>query len=325
MRPDFLGYTYCPVRELFRQRIADAKEQYGGQLPADYRIAIPNGHKGEDHWQEIWRSRTSDQLPEVICSAGFGHFFEPHFMEQFLQRDVFNSTISGEASWPFKEAGLDDPDGWYGLYAVFPLIMLVDKRRLGVRPMPRRWADLLDPCYEGEIAIGATQGKVHEDVMLYLHKAFGMEGVTALARNIRRGMHGAQMAKLAGSGSEDGAAIYIISWLFARCCARREQVEIVWPEEGAMVTPMLVMAKRDCSAFGRHLFSAVAGSEYGEHSARNFMPARLDGVDNRLPEDARFNWLGWDYIKSRSIPELILQVGAQFSAHQRHDFAILRG
>lgn len=330
MRPDFLGYTYCPVRELFRQSVAEAKASYlhtsvDASVPEDYQIAIPNGHKGEDHWREIWQVREPEALPEVIASAGFSHFFEPHFMEQFLRRGHFNSAINGVPSRQFLEAGLEDPDGWYGVYAVFPLVMLVDKRRLGNRPMPRRWSDLLDPCYAGEIAIGATQGKAHEDLMLYLYKASGLEGVAALAHNVKVGMHGAQMAKLAGSGSEQGAAIYVISWLFARCCARREHVEILWPEDGALVTPMVALAKQECSAFGRHLFNCVTGTGYGEHSARNCMPSRHQQVDNRLPETARLQWLGWDFIKSHAIPELISKVGAHFSAHQASDFVILKG
>ena len=325
MRPDFLGYTYCPVRELFRQSISEAEARYDGAIPDGYRVAIPNGHKGEDHWREIWQVSAAEQLPEVIASAGFSHFFEPHFMERFLRRGHFNSAISGASSRQFVEAGLDDPDGWYGVYAVFPLVMLVDKRRLGNRPVPSRWADLLDPCYEGEIAIGATQGKAHEDLMLYLYKSFGLAGVAALARNVRVGMHGAQMAKMAGSGSEQGAAIYIISWLFARCCARKEHVAILWPTDGALVTPMVALAKQECSGFGRHLFETVTGVGYGDHSARNCMPSRHGSVDNRLPEEATLQWLGWDFIKSHSIPELIDRVGAHFMGHQHSDFVILKG
>lgn len=321
--PDFLGYVYCPVRDLFRDTIRQQVADYpDSQQRAGYDVQIPNGHKGEDYWKELWRSTRAAQLPEVIVSAGFGNFFQPAFMERFMAGDCFQTAALPPAHPAFAEAGLEDPLGAYGVYGLFPLVLLVDKRRLGDRPVPRRWLDLLDPCYENDIIVGATQDRVHEDLLLYLQKWQGDEAVRALARNVKGGMHGAAMAKLAGTASPQGAAIYVISWIFGRCCPRREQVELIWPDEGAIVTPLIALRRHDVSPLGEHLYQAVMGPAYGRHTAQNFMPSRCADINNRLPEGARFHWLGWDYLRQHDIPALMEQTHSLFRQHTGAHFAI---
>jgi hypothetical protein len=48
----------------------------------------------------------------------------------------------------------------------------------------------------------------------------------------------------------------------------------------------------------------ITGPELGRKCAQSCFLSLNPDVDNNLPENASFKWLGWDYIKSHDIPEL---------------------
>lgn len=309
--PDFLGYTYCPVRELFRSQLTSTLQQQAGH--EQYQMAIPNGHKGDDQWKQLHQETDCSKLPEVITAAGYGGYFSQDFRDNFLDQAVFSQQHAMPSASLFTDAGLVDPEGYFHVYAAFPLVFMVDESLLGSRPKPRVWADLLNPCYANSIAIGATQDQVHEDILLYIHQTFGDFGLQALAANMKSGMHGAMMAKQAGTNN--GAAIYLCSWLFASCCNKRNRVSVYWPDDGAIITPMFALLKSEHSHISQALFNTVTGEEYGQQSANNRMPAASTLVDNKLPENAKLKWLGWDYIQQHDMPELVAHVGSFFMAH----------
>ena len=41
-------------------------------------------------------------------------------------------------------------------------------------------------------------------------------------------------------------------------------------------------------------------------------PALHPGVDNRLPQQAGFKWIGWDYVKNNDLKALIADTNAAF-------------
>lgn len=315
-RVNFIGFTYCPLKHTFREEFEEVYKAYAAKTgDKAFTYHVPSGCGGEDPFEELWKADKLEELPEIIVSVGFGDFFRKEFVEKFVNKGNFKAVPYGQMSREFTAAGIIDPDGWYTVYSVFPLVMLIDKRKLDGLPIPQKWDDLLSPAYSNNIILGASHGDLHEDLLLYIHKEHGDEGIKRLAANVKTGWHASQMAKTAGTNSSEGAAIYVIPWMFAKSCPRTEQTEIVWPADGALTTPNYILAKKNALTKYSRFLDFITGVNYGTKSANNYFPVLNAQVNNKLPAGAAFKWLGWDYIKSNSMDELKLHVLEVFNLH----------
>lgn len=311
-KPNFIGYTYCPLKHIFKECFDETLERYLAETDDyDFTYFVPSGCGGDNPYEDLWKAEHIDELPDIIASAGFGDFFNRQFIERFVSKGYFETVTVEKENDVFVSAGLIDPDRWYTVYSVFPLVMLIDKKKLGSLPIPAKWSDLLNPVYSKNIIIGASRKGMHEDLFLYIHKEFGDQGLKQLAGNIKNGWHASQMAKAAGTNNSEGAAIYVIPWMFAKSCPRTEATEIVWPSDGSIITPTYLLIKKSLKKEYKMFIDFVTGSFYGQKSANNYFPVIHGDVDNKLPEGATFKWLGWDYVKAHpmdALKEYVLKV-----------------
>ena len=256
---------------------------------------------------------TLDDMPDIIITPGFNSFFYPHFVQRFITTGQFASINSFVGDRHLAAMGITDPDGHYNMLAMNLLVLVVDHTRLGGRPVPKNWADLFKPDYAKSIAIrGNRDGTFCETLLLSLYKDFGSEGLFRLGRNVAWGWHPSQMVKAAGSGREDTPAISAMPLFFANNIKNRENVSIVWPTDGALVSPVTMLVKAGKRDELRFLIDFLNGPEVAAICAGAAFPAVHPGVDNRLPDNATFKWIGWDYVKNNDLKALIADTNAAF-------------
>jgi ABC-type Fe3+ transport system substrate-binding protein len=314
---NLLGYTYCPMKITFRESYEEIFKKYIEETKdKDFKYYIPSGCVSQDPYENIWKADNIDDLPDVIASVGFGDFFRKEFVERFVEKGYFKAISYPKMHKSFINAGIIDHHNHYTVYSVFPLVLLIDRKRLGDFPVPQKWSDLLKPVYVNNIIIGASHGDVHEDLLLYIYKEHGEKGLIKLASNIKTGLHASQMAKIAGSNARGGAAIYVIPWMFAKSCPRAETTRIIWPDDGAITTPTYMLVKKTSMDKYKMFTDFLTGYDYGQKSADNYFPVLNAEVNNRMPGEAKFKWLGWDYINSQSMEELKNYVLDVFKRHR---------
>lgn len=95
----------------------------------------------------------------------------------------------------------------------------------------------------------------------------------------------------------------MVSWFFAKNCSKKN-VRIIWPEDGAMILPMFMFARKNISSSANKIAEFVTSKEFGESCVRSNTPVVNGDVDNKLPDGAKFKWLGWDYIRSNDITKI---------------------
>ncbi len=308
---NLLGYVVCPLKQIFREGMEETlvREHDGGR---DFDCFVPMGCGGTDPYENIWQVDSIDAFPDMVVSVGFDNLFKKRFMEKFIKGGDFQSVQIAPTPAAFTECGIPDPENHYTIYSIFPYIFLVDQRRLGTRPVPKRWSDLLEPVYRREIIIGGSEDEVNELLMLSVFKEYGVEGLKQLAANTKDAWHASKMAKTAGNGSPSGAAIYVMPWFFAKTCPRTEVTSIIWPEDGALANPMYLLVKKTKLQKLKPLYQYVTGRELGEKAAKSFFPVLHPAVDNQLPPGAKFKWLGWDYINQTDMGEEIQKTTGLF-------------
>lgn len=299
---DLLLYAPCPVKLVIKDGIDGiiaAHAARGRELTAH----IPMGCTSVDPYDPIYREPDPDRLPGVIGSIGFGDFWRPEFVERHVRAGLFQAAPAANLSPLHMTAGLLDPRGHYTLYGVTPYLFLVDLRRLGDKPVPSAWEDVLHPRYAGEVIMCGDGDDMADAVILNVHKDSGMDGLRALARNCKGFMHSSSMVKSAGSDDPAAGAIYIMPAFFALSVKRPERLRVVWPRDGAASSPLYVLAKKSERERLADFIDFFGAGFAAIDSAAFFAPmdARSAAV---LPPEARLKWVGWDYIQDNDVTGL---------------------
>jgi len=303
---NFLAYTPGIFKRTFKEGLDNVLREYRERSGNDLKIYGPMEwpYGGRDEYENVWKTTDIDRFPDVVAAIGFGNFLRKDFIERFVSRGYFQTAWDGPLNEPFEKAGFRDPNGWYTVYSVVPFVMLVDRRELGGLDMPRQWEDLLRPQFRNKVIISSTGNGAANVPLLYIYKEFGEEGILKFADNIKAIWPAARIAKEAGSSGMPGAAVYVVSWFFAHSCPKTGPACVVWPEDGAVTSPLYLLAKRSTAADMAPVTRYVTGARLGGRISRFCLPALNPDVDNALPENASFKWIGWDYIRSHDTSDL---------------------
>jgi ABC-type Fe3+ transport system substrate-binding protein len=308
-RLDYLGYAPCPLRNELRQRLHRyfcAIEAKGGTTPAWF---MPAGCHSPNPYDELWQTTDAAELPVLISETGFGDYNRPEFVRRWFDTGVFGKIEAGAIRPEFHEAGLVDPEGQFHVYGAAPELLLVDLNRLGDRPIPRTWVDVLHPRFRHDVIVSGEPGEIHESLVHGLGSDHGEAGMAALGANVRDFFHPAEMAKMAGSAHPRGAALYILPLFFAQSCPHREAVNVVWPEEGTYLNPLYLFRKA-AAPTAAAAQDYLCGADWSAHLAKvGFAPARADAP--ALP--GKLRWVGWDYVRTNDFAAVAAKMNAAFN------------
>lgn len=187
------------------------------------------------------------------------------------------------------------------LYSVSPFVMLVDTANLGGLPVPQSWEDLRDETYRGQVVI-TPEDPVSNVAVLGLSSLYGQEGARDLLGNVVYSASASVMGRMAGKGLAARGSIYVAPWFFARMCADRPGVLVVWPREGALCFPLFLALREDASDAAREVAGYFTGDDFARSSAANCMPcaaAASDGVLQAMPGGShKLAWPGWDWLRN---------------------------
>lgn len=83
-------------------------------------------------------------------------------------------------------------------------------------------------------------------------------------------------------------------------------MELVWPKDGAIISPIFMLSKKETKNKTKSIVDFFASKEAGEIlSHKGKMPSINPEVDNMIPKENKYMWLGWDFIKENDISVLI--------------------
>ncbi|MCP4292690.1 MAG: ABC transporter substrate-binding protein [bacterium] len=309
------GLLPCPVRipmlEAFDEVAKSITEETG--LTVGARLAAAS--VGADVLEEGMNAIDGENdLPDLFLSAGFEAFFDKKNMARFKDRGVFV-----DRSWPthnkiFDGYDMMDPDGHYAMLAVVPAVFLVDKTQLEEgEAVPQTWEEILSPRFVNKIAMPVGDFDLFNGILLTIWKYFGDEGVAAIGRNLLEGMHPSQAAGRFAPKGGKGPMVSVIPYFFSKMAQFNPDAEIVWPTDGAVISPIFMLLKESSVEPAGRLADFFASREVGEIlSHRGLFPSCHPEVENNVPESCPFMWLGWDFIKENDLGELIPRVNDIF-------------
>jgi hypothetical protein len=306
-RLDLLALMPCPLKIPLEKEILKSIRKLNDRYETSltYQI-VSNAVEQAEVFQGVMDSRNIDELPEIMIAPGFSRFFYQDFVRKYRITGCFKSVNEEGVADEFRRLGVNDPDGYYDILGFNPLVFLVDKTRYPDMPTPYQWSDLTKNEYVKKVAYrGHNDREFCEGILLNVYKELGREGIRRLGTSVKSRLHPAQMAKLAGSKSEEAPAVSVIPYSFA-CMARpSKNVEIVWPEDGAIVNPLVMLVKKNCRPVIMNLATELSDTKISSVFFKGGFYSLYHEEDNRMDKREAFKWLGWDFIKSHNLHELL--------------------
>lgn len=311
---NIIGLLPCPVRIPLQERFATFIEDYEKKTGLKVNYKFEAASIGLDYLREhVLSIEEVDKLPDIFISAGFEAFFDKRSLGKFKDKKIFIDLTDSEVNKKFKDLGIKDPNGDYSIISLVVAVFMVNKKELGDLPVPRSWSDILKSEYRQKVALPVGDFDLFNGILLNIYKDFGVDGVKSIAKSLLRSMHPSQMVKNANMRTVEKPAITIMPYFFTRMVRDIGSIEVVWPEDGAIVAPVFMLVKRSKKDILTPIAQYISGKEVGEIlSHKGLFPSLNKDVENIVPEDARFKWLGWDFIYEHDINDLILELNKIF-------------
>ncbi len=301
------GLLPCPVRlpllEGFDAFIEQYTEETGNEVSYKLEAASVGASWIEENIQGI---ENPADLPDIFLSAGFETFFDQRTIGHFKDEGVFTDVTGTAVNRDFSDIDIKDPKRDYSIIAAVPAVFMVNHDVLGDLPVPRTWSDLLKPEYEQQVALPVGDFDLFNAILLALHKEHGDEGIEKLGRCMLKAMHPSQMVKNAKRVAEEKPIVTIMPYFFTKMARMVKSLEIVWPEDGAVVSPIFMLTKKDSLEKVKPIAEFLSSKPVGEILAqKGLFPSVHPEVDNQLEGDHPWKWVGWDYIYENDIGTMI--------------------
>lgn len=308
------GVLPCPIRipllEGFEEWLKENKESFGFTIEYDLKSA----NMGLDWIKEQVQTKDVNKIPDILMSAGFDLFFDKNLMGQFMEKGVFEaSTDIMNEDFSNEYIDLRDPKKRYLITGVVPAVFLVNKKELNGRKIPKTWKELLSGEFEDSVAVPMGDLDLFNALVVTLYKEYGMDGISSLAKAYMKNLHPAQMVKEKSKNNSQTPAVSIIPYFFTQMINSEEQVA-VWPEDGAVISPIFMIAKKDKKEMLKPIIDFFMSPEIGKiFSANGKFPSTNVEVDNGLSENQKFKWVGWDFIENNDIGTLLKKLENKFN------------
>ena len=298
-----VGLLPCPVRVPLLEQFDAFVEKNETDIEYDLKAA---SHGLEWLKGTVRNVEDYNELADIYLSAGFDLFFDEKLMGKFKKAGVFKSGVKYDkfnSDFENDYMSLKDPSGDYSILAVVPAVFLVNKNELNGREVPKTWADLLKPEFEKSVSLPVSDFDLFNAILLNIYKLYGDEGVKKLGKSLIQSLHTAQMVK-SDRLTVNRPTVTIMPYFFTRMTKEGGTMIPVWPEDGAIISPVFMLTKAEKLKEMESLIDFLSSKAVGEIlSHKGFFPSVNPEVENLTPRDKKYLWIGWDYIYNNNLQE----------------------
>lgn len=305
-----LGLMPCGLKMPFSRAFTGFIEQLGKDGGPSIQYAVEGNLNQElSYYSYVNTIESVDELPDIILSADFNPFYGHRFYKRFVatgQVTGYGDTTPGEA---FGEAGIVDPKGEYTVICVNPLVIVANIDKVGDRSLPSSWEDVLDPVWKDSVTIRGGEDFFCHAVLLPTFRRFGKNGLKTLAANVFQGLHPAQMVSRIDTNAP--GALYVMPEFFAQRIKNKARIRIIWPEDGALASPVTLQVKPSRIDALRPVLDYLTGRELARALVGAGFPTPHKDVEGEVQERP-LCWLGWDYLRANDLIALNAEIDGIF-------------
>ncbi len=299
------GVLPCPVRLQMLEKVEEFRQQNDC---SNMSIELQAASMGLTWLKDsVKDAESADDIADLFLSAGFEMFFDKDLIGRFREQRIFEDYTGiarYHSDFENEKISLRDPEGMYSVLAVVPAVFLINENELRGRVIPTSWEEILSEEWENSVSLSVGDFDMFNSLLLNMYKLFGYEGVRKLARSFHKSLHPSEM--ITSNRRADKPAVNIMPLFFSKMA--KAPMRVVWPKEGAVLSPIFMLSKKEKKEKLKPLTDLLAGKEIGEilsHQGR--FPSLHPEIDNQIPEGSSFVWIGWDMIHKEDISKLIAE------------------
>src|SRR5699024_4705377 len=146
------------------------------------------------------------------------------------------------------------------------------------------------PEFENAVSLPVGDFDLFNAMLLTLYKKYGEEGIKKLGKSMLKSMHPSEMVK--SHMKSIRPAVTIMPYFFTRMTKRGGPMVAVWPEDGAIISPIFLLSKKSKKGKLKPFVDLFVSKEIGEilsHNGR--FPSTNPEVDNGISKDQKYLWL----------------------------------
>ena len=315
-QPTLLALLPCGLKVSLNNALQSfAEELAKNDTPLAY-LAEGNVNHELSYYPYIDSVESVDELPDLILSSDINAFYHHRFLEKFIEPGHFVS-VNGPMAPHMADVGFADPHQHLTMFCGNALVCVhVKDIRPDLAP-PERWADLLESRYKKSIIMRGQDSFFCSGVLVPFFRLFGSEAIPKLAANVCNGMHPSQMVKMIDTHADNCPPLFILPWFFAHRIKAKERIEIIFPEEGAFISPVQLLVKKSKREELSPIIDFLMSRSLHQHCSDNFFPSPHPEVVPNLPEGKKLFWIGWDFIYRHDLEQVKRDIGETFTSEYR--------
>lgn len=301
-----VGVLPCPVRVPLTENFESWVAEQNFDFNLDYELKAASVGIG---WiKDALKEQSEDAVPDLFMSAGFELFFDKELFGKYKAKNMFED-ITGIDNYNSDFHNVDielmDPNKQYSIIGTVAAVIVVNHEELNGRKAPTSWEDILSEEFENSVSLPVMDLDLFNSILLNIYKNYGEEGIRKLGRSLKKSLHPSEMVKLQIKVS-DKPAVTIMPYFFTKMLKEGSPMVAVWPKDGAIISPIFMLSKKEKATQLKPIVDFFASKKVGEilsHDGR--FPSVHPEVDNLLPKENKYMWLGWDFINEHDISALI--------------------
>ena len=309
---EVLGLLPCPIKVPVEIGFNEMISELGDECDFSYLV------EGNANYEVMWMDESSDipsknDLPKIIISSGINSFYRKDFRTKAVEEKYFKKVIdTKDTEEALIQNDLIDLDGNYYIMALNYLVMVIDLTKLNGRNIPKSWKELLNSEFKKEVAIRGKKGRYCETTLFSIYKEYGIDGIQKLSELVGYGGHPAEMVKNMGKGIKGSPTISVIPYFYAKILKNNKNVKVIWPEEGAIISPVTLLVQSDSSKNLDNVVNYFISKEVKSICKNASIPHPLDYLKYLKENNYKLNWLGWDFASKNDINKLLLELNTYF-------------
>ncbi|WMW22934.1 ABC transporter substrate-binding protein [Methanolobus mangrovi] len=309
-----LALLPCGMKMPFNRALDAFSAEYSKQTGNVLHSLVEGNVNHEISYYAYMDSVTSiEELPDIIISSDINSFYHKPFQENFLSKEYFVDLAASPMNSDFESIGFADPRGQFTMISGNLLVLVTIDELMGDNARPESWEDLLKEEFRNKVVMRGQNGFFCNGVLLPFYQMYGMEGMKKLASSIYAGLHPSEMVKMINSKKDDVPPMYIMPHFFAKKIKDTSRVTITIPSEGAIVSPVQMLVKKDATERVKEITDFLCGKKFGEISANAFFPTTNPEVKNKLEDVDSIYWVGWDFLLNNDIGALKKEIAEVFN------------
>lgn len=202
--------------------------------------------------------------------------------------------------------GIVDKKNRFRLLAAVAILFVYNENKLNGRPAPKSFEELCDEKWKDSIVCFNDLDLLYNTMVNNLEAKYGEDKARGFLNNIAKEMHPSEMLERGKNNLEE--AVFVMPLFFARLKENEEGMKVVWPEDGAIASPIYISAK-DRSALSEEevkkleeITQFLITPKFSElFSSNDAFPAFSPEVKNEMP--GKMMWLSEDYLDSKVFNE----------------------